>query len=104
MMPPIPTTKVVEAIAATGQWSRYEEWRISTTTSTEIVRTGDARRYRAYKVRVECDFIFEAHCPTITRAVEVATTYERLVQQLWREMGWPSWASHHQLEPDADAV
>jgi hypothetical protein len=102
-MPPIREKEVVEAVASTGRWT-HEEWRISTVTSTEISRTGEARRHRAYKVRVECDFVFEAFCPTITRAIEVAAVYERLVQQLWREIGWPGWASRRQLEPDADAV
>jgi hypothetical protein len=103
-MPPIPGKEVIEAIVSAGCWSRHEEWRISTVTSTEIVRTGDLERHRAYKVRVECDFVFEAYCPTITRSIEVATVYERLVQRLWHEMGWPGWASQHQLEPEAGAV
>ncbi len=103
-MPPISASEVVNAIASVGHWSRHEEWRISTVTSTEITRTGDVERHRAYKVRVECDFVFEAYCPTMTRAVEIATIYERLVQRLWSEMGWPSWASQYQLEPEAGAV
>lgn len=68
------------------------------------MRTGDPKRHRAYRVRVECDYVFEAHCPTVTRAVEIAAEYELLVQRLWRELGWPGWASKTLLEPPADAV
>jgi len=50
-------------------------------------------------VRVSCDYVFEAYCPTITRSIEIATHFEKLVQQLWHELGWPSWASRDQLKP-----
>ena len=103
-MPHIALSEVVEAITESGRWARDHEWRISTVTSTEIARTGESKRHRAYRVRVECDFVFEAHCPTITRAVEVAARYETLVQSLWTEIGWPSWAAKTLLEPTDDAV
>ena len=96
--------EVADAITAAGRWSRDNEWRISTVTSTEISRTDDAIRHRKYKVRVECDFILEAYCPTITRAIEIATAYELLIQRLWHELGWPSWASKRELDPGPDSV
>jgi hypothetical protein len=100
----IPAAEVIAAIQAQGRWTRHEEWRISTVTTTEISRTDEPQRYRKYRVRVECDFVLEAYCPTITRAIEIAERYEILVEELWHSMGWPSWASRGQLEPPADAV
>jgi len=47
-------------------------------------------------VRVSCDYVFEAYCPTITRDIEIATHFETLVQQLWHD---PGWASRDQLKP-----
>ena len=79
------------------------EWRISTVMTTSIRARGEPG-HCAYDVRVECDYVFEAHCPTLTRAVEIGATYEALVPKLWRELGWPSWASKTQLEPSPGAV
>ena len=102
-MPPVPLGEVIASVTAGGRWSRNQEWRISTVTSTEISATGEPERHRAYRVRVECDSTFEAHCPTIERTIEVAERYETLVVELWSSLGWPSWASRRELEPPAGA-
>jgi len=103
-MSPIPLSTVVEAIRSQGRWSRHEEWRMSTITTTEIGRSSDPSRHRAYRVRVECDYVFEAHCPTITRAVEIASELEKLLQAMWAANGWASWGSRTVLEPPPDAI
>src|SRR5881409_1601056 len=59
--------EVRQAVDRDGRWEEHVEWRISTVTSTLIERTGE-RGYRKYHVRVECDYVFEAHCPTLARA------------------------------------
>ncbi len=73
--------EVRQAVDRDGRWEEHVEWRISTVTSTLIARTGE-RGYRKYHVRVECDYVFEAHCPTLARACEVAHIYE-LLPQAW---------------------
>ena len=95
--------QIRQAVDRDGRWEERVEWRISTVTSTLIERTGE-RGYRKYHVRVECDYVFEAHCPTLARACEVAHIYEYLVPRLWQEFGWPSWASRSKLDADSDAV
>jgi hypothetical protein len=91
--------EVREAVERSGRWERHEEWRISTVTSSLIERTGEAG-YRKYRVRVECDYVLEASCPTLSRAIEIAHIYEHLIPYLWRTYGWASWASRSRLEPD----
>lgn len=95
--------RVREAIERNGRWEHHEEWRISTVTSMLIERTAEPG-YRRYHVRVECDYIFEAHCPTLARACEIAHLYEELIPHLWQQLGWPGWASRTKLEPGHDAV
>ena len=103
-MPPIDARHVEAAIGTEGRWSRDNEWRISTVTTTEIARTSNPERYLRYRIRVECSFVFEAHSPTLTRAIEVAARFERLAQELWREIGWPTWATRDELDPPEGAV
>jgi len=91
------------AVERDGRWERHHEWRISTVTSTLIERS-DELGHRTFRVRVSCDYVLEARCPTIRRACEIAGAYENIIQQLWRERGWASWASKTQFEPDAPAV
>jgi hypothetical protein len=91
--------EVRDAVERDGRWERHVEWRISTVTSMRIERTGESG-YRRYHVRVECDHVFSAHCPTLRRACEVADLYEQLMPSLWERFGWPSWASRTQLEPE----
>ena len=100
---PIPLAPVIESIEATGAWKRYEEWRISTVTTTDIARTGKPD-HLAYHVRVECDYVLEAHCPTIARAVEIAAVFEAVIREMWSTFGWPTWATKAQLKPPSDAV
>lgn len=97
-MKPIDLDEVRLAITRVGEWRQHVEWRISTVTTTCIRATGELA-HRAYHVRVECDYVLEAHCPTLTRAVEIARAYEELIPELWERLGWPSWASMRELEP-----
>jgi hypothetical protein len=90
------------AVERSGRWEHHEEWRISTVTSSLIERTGESG-HRRYRVRVECDFVLEARCPTLARAAEIAHVYERLIPPLWMTYGWPGWASRSRLEADDDA-
>src|SRR6267378_2920173 len=94
--------RIRQAVEQDGRWEQHAEWRISTVTSTLIESTGE-RGYRKYHVRVACDYVFEAHCPTLARACEIAHIYEHLVPRLWQEFGWPSWASRSKLDDDSDA-
>jgi hypothetical protein len=103
-LPAISAADVADAIDTHGTWTRHQEWRISTVTSTTIERTDSIKRHERYKVRVECDYVFEADCPTLARALEIAARYEQLTLQLWREMGWPSWATRWRLEPGDDEL
>lgn len=89
-MPPIDERGVRAALADAGRWNRVHEWRLSTYTETEIVRTNASESYRAYRVSVTCSFELSADTPTIERAIEIASRYERLVQELWRDVGWPT--------------
>jgi len=61
--------QIRQAVDRDGRLEEHVEWRISTVTSTLIERTGE-RGYRKYHVRVECDYVFEAHCPTLARRKE----------------------------------
>lgn len=94
--------RVRQAMAEHGRWEQHVEWRVSTVTSTLIEHTRE-EGYRKYLVRVECDYVLEARCPTLTRAIEVAEIYEQLIPGLWQRFGWPSWASRTKLEADRDA-
>ena len=94
--------EIRDAVERTGRWERHVEWRISTVTSLLIERTAEPG-YRKYRVRVECDYVFEAQCPTLERAIEIAHVYEELMPRFWVKYGWPSWASRTELEPRAGA-
>ena len=102
-MKPIDLDEVCLAVTREKEWRQDVEWRISTVTTTRIRATGEPA-YRAYHVRVECDYILEAYCPTLTRAVEIARAYEELIPELWQQFGWPGWASKGELEPRPGAV
>jgi hypothetical protein len=93
--------EVEKAIERDGRWEKHIEWRISTVTSMSIERTGESG-YRKYRVRVECDYVFEAQCPTLSRATEIAYMYEQLMPRLWHTYGWASWATRSRLEPHPD--
>ena len=102
-MTAIDVDEVRLAITRDGEWRRKVEWRISTVTITRIRATGEPA-HRAYHVHVECDYVLEAHCPTVTRALEIARAYEELIPELWERLGWPGWASKRELEPRSGAV
>ena len=103
MIPAARRAEVRDAVERTGRWERHEEWRINTVTSLLIERTGEPG-WRKYRVQVECDYVLEARCPTLARAVEVAYIYEHLIPRLWQRHGWPSWASRTQLEATDDTA
>jgi len=86
------------AIDTIGYWERHDEWRISTVTSKRIVPA--TRQGRAgFLVSVKCDHEFNCHCPTLERAVEMVSVYDRLIEDLFLTIGWPSWAKRDRLEP-----
>ncbi len=89
---------VSAAILEKGYWEEHEEWRISTVTTLRIEPV-DKDGTRWSKVTVSCDASMTAHCPTIDRAIEFAGMFERLHQDLFWTVGWPSWASPDQLKP-----
>lgn len=89
---------VAAAILEKGYWEEYEEWRISTITTSRIEAFEKAGT-RWFQVTVSCDGSMMAYCPTIARAVEFAGIFERLHRDLFWNVGWPSWAFPDQLEP-----
>lgn len=91
-------TEVEREISANGFWEDHQEWRISTVTTTRIEAI-DQNGKQWFKVTVSTDASMTAHCPTIARAVEFAGIFERLQQDLFWTVGWPSWAAVDQLEP-----
>jgi hypothetical protein len=102
VVPPFTSAQIeaiADAIDRDGYWEQHVEWRIATVTSTRIERTGEPGHH-AYRVRVECDYVLEAECPTVPRAAGIAHAYAAVIVRLWQELGWPSWASSTQLKPD----
>jgi hypothetical protein len=98
---------VRKEIASAGTWTRHDEWRISTVTTSRIEpvdrpwRKVEGSPPRYFKVTVECDARFECLAPTLERAVEFVGIYRALSMELWRAYGWPSWATKRRLEPSA---
>ena len=90
-----------DAIEQRGYWEEMLEWRISTVTALRIERT--AHSEPRFLVRAECDNKFETVCPTIERALEFLGIYERLIQDLYWTVGWPSCASKQKLKASAQA-
>ncbi len=89
---------VAAAIERFGFWEDHVEWRISTVTTLRIdPEVTDGRRW--YRVRVVCDGEMTCRTPTIERAVEFMTVYERLTADLFWTFGWPSWARAERPEP-----
>lgn len=83
--------RVKEAIAKSGRWQDYEEWRISTSfdSSIERIEIGGKTWFR---VSVECDAQeFICRCPTEEKAVLLAKFYRRLIVAQFFSVG-PPWA------------
>ncbi len=92
------TKEIRDAIEKNGFWEDFVEWRISTITETRVEPVErDGRTW--YQVQVRCDSEHTCRCPTIERAVEFLGVFEGLVQDLFWSLGWPSWATPKQLEP-----
>lgn len=92
-------SEIRKAIERDGFWERHDEWRISTITSKRIepaVRHGR----KGFLVSASCDHQFACHCPTLERAIEMLGMYDKLLMDLFWTLGWPSWATKSQLEPE----
>lgn len=93
-----PKNKILQAIADTGNWQEFDEWRISTITEFNI----DSEKFKdkdCFRVTVKCDYEFSCVCPTIERAIEMASLYQQLIMHLFNQVGWPSWETMNSLEP-----
>jgi hypothetical protein len=90
-------SEIQASIEEKGYWEDFIEWRISTITEMRVEPIErDGKRW--YKVRVACGHEWVCYCPTIERAVEFLSIYERLLADLFWAVGWPSWAAANQLE------
>ena len=87
-------------IALRGFWEAYDEWRISTFTEKRIeaVQRDGATWFR---VRVACDHEFVTQCPTLERAVQFLSIYDRLIMDMFYTLDWPSWAEGGNSTHDA---
>jgi hypothetical protein len=92
--------EIRSSIEQQGYWEAQVEWRISTVTTSRVERT--AHLPPRFLVRVECDNRFETHCPTIERAFQFLGIYERLIQDLFWTVGWPSWVTERAMKPTED--
>ncbi len=86
------------ALESNGCWENHDEWRIFTVTTSRIELTQVEGR-AVYAVSVACDQSFACHAPTLERAVEFMAVYQRLIQDLFWTLGWPSWASRRSPDP-----
>lgn len=89
--------EILRAIAETGFWQNFEEWRISTETEFNI-RSEKFNNEDWFRVTVKCDYEFSCVCPTIERAIEMAGMYQQLIMHLFNQVGWPSWTSINSLK------
>lgn len=90
--------EIRSAVEARGLWECHDEWRISTVT-TKRVEACEREGRKGFAVSVKCDHEFSCHCPTLQRAVEFLSIYDRLVIDLFYTVGWPSWAARNKLNP-----
>jgi len=90
--------EILSAIADSGNWQEFEEWRISTVTEFNI-GSEKLKDEDWFRVTVKCDYEFSCVCPTIERAIEMAGMYQQLIMHLFNQVGWPSWASISSVEP-----
>lgn len=87
--------RVRAAVAESGRWQEFEEWRISTffDSSIDTIEIGGQSWFKVkVKVRVECDGQeFICRCPTLDKAVLLAKFYRRLIVDQFYSVG-PPWA------------
>ena len=90
--------EIQASIEEKGYWEDSVEWRISTVTKMRVEPIEkDGKRW--FRVQVECDYEMVCHCSTLERAVEFLGVYERLITDLFNNLGWASWAALDKLEP-----
>ncbi|MEZ9237099.1 MULTISPECIES: hypothetical protein [Shewanella] len=90
---------VLDAIEKGGVWEECVEWRISTYTETSI----SPEKFKDedwFRVVVKCDYEFSCVCPTVDRALEMVALYQQLIFKLFRQVGWPSWATSNSVKPE----
>jgi hypothetical protein len=92
------TKEIREAIEKNGFWEGCFEWRIFTVTEMRVDPVEREGKIW-YQVKVKCDSEHICQCPTIERAVEFLGVFEKLVQDLFWSLGWPSWAGPKQMKP-----
>jgi hypothetical protein len=89
--------EIERAIQTTGSWQEYEEWRISTSFDSRIVKTQHHDR-EWYAVSVECDRQkLCCECPTIKKALAFLALYQRIIVDQFYTVG-PPWADNHVFE------
>ena len=81
--------EVKDAIAKNAEWTESVEWRISTWTDMSI-RPMEHKGRQWFEVSVKCDHEFVCHCPSIERAVFFLGLYDKLIKDLYRQLGWAS--------------
>jgi len=83
--------EIKETVQAEGKWATQEEWRISTWSECEIVRTQrDSADW--YQVGVACDGqSLSCGCPTIEQAYAFMRLYQELIVEQFYSIG-PPWA------------
>lgn len=79
------------AIAESGRWQEFDEWRISTCFDSAIERL-EHNGKTLFKVRVACDGQeFICICPTLDKAVLLSKFYRRIIMDQFYSVG-PPWA------------
>ena len=83
--------RVRKAIAESGRWQEFDEWRISTSFDSSIEKM-EIDGKTSFKVRVECDAQeFVCRCPNLEKAVLLSKFYRRLIIDQFYSVG-PPWA------------
>jgi hypothetical protein len=77
------------------RWRDRSEWRIGTETEESIERRDDG-----WEVTSSCDLRFVARVPAVESALTARELLYSLHGKLFYGLGWPSWASYMQMDPD----
>ena len=84
-------SEITEAIARAGEWSKDEEWRISTWLQASI-KTEMVDGTKWFRVTVSCDSqSLSCRCPTIERAFAFYKLYAHIIIYQFYAVG-PPWA------------
>ena len=84
--------EITEVIARAGEWSKEEEWRISTWMQA-IIKTEMVDGQKWFRVTVNCDSqSLSCLCPTIQRAFAFYKLYAHIIIYQFYAVG-PPWAS-----------